>query len=96
MREVVLRKSSNPDKKYDAFVEGKKVSFGAKGYSDFTQHKDNERKQRYLDRHRKNENWNDITTAGSFSRWILWNKPTLKESIKSMESKFNIDIKFKK
>ena len=96
MREVVLKKSSNPDKKYDAFVEGKKVSFGAKGYSDFTQHKDNERKQRYLDRHHKNENWNDLTTAGAWSKNLLWNKPTLKESIKSMESKFNIDIKYKK
>ena len=96
MREVILKKSSNPDKKYDAFVEGKKVSFGAKGYSDFTQHKDNERKQRYIDRHRKNENWNDLKTAGAWSKGILWNKPTLKESIKSMESKFNIDIKYKK
>ena len=36
MREVVLKKSSNPNKKYDAYVEGKKVSFGATGYSDFT------------------------------------------------------------
>ena len=44
MKEVILKKSSNPDKKYDAFVEGKKVSFGASGYSDFTQHKDSERK----------------------------------------------------
>ena len=95
MREIVLKKSSNPDKKYDAFVEGKKDSFGAKGYSDFTQHKDNERKQRYIDRHRKNENWNDLKTAGAWSKGILWNKPTLKESIKSMESKFNIDFKYK-
>ena len=29
MREVVLKKSSNPKKKYDAYVQGKKVSFGA-------------------------------------------------------------------
>ena len=59
MREVILKKSTNNEKKYDAYVEGNKVSFGAKGYSDFTQHKDEERKQRYIDRHRKNENWND-------------------------------------
>ena len=43
-KEVIFKKSSNPDKKYDAFVEGKKVSFGASGYSDFTQHKDKDRK----------------------------------------------------
>ena len=53
MREVILKKSTNDNKKYDANVEGKKVSFGAKGYSDFTQHKDTERKQRYIDRHKK-------------------------------------------
>lgn len=39
MKEVVLQKSSNIDKKYDAYVEGKKVSFGASGYSDFTRRK---------------------------------------------------------
>jgi len=96
MREILFKKSTNNDEKYDAYVEGKKVSFGARGYSDFTQHKDVERKQRYIDRHKKNENWNDIKTAGAWSKGILWNKPTIRESIASMEKKFNIDIKFKK
>ena len=95
MKEVILKKSTNDYKKYDAYVEGKKVSFGAKGYSDFTQHKDEDRKKRYIDRHKKNENWNDLTTAGAWSKGILWNKPTIRESIKSMENKFNINIKYK-
>ena len=96
MREVILQKSSNPKKKYDAYIEGKKVSFGATGYSDFTQHKDEERKQRDIARHKVNQNWNDLTTAGAWSKGILWNKPTITDSIKSMEGKFNIDIKYKK
>lgn len=96
MREVILRKSTNPKKKYDAYVEGKKASFGATGYSGFTQHKDEERKQRYIDRHKKNENWSDITTAGSLSKHLLWKRPTLKESITATEKKFNLDIKYKK
>eukprot|EP00438_Fugacium_kawagutii_P025784 Skav230065 [mRNA] locus=scaffold1221:164443:164736:- [translate_table: standard] len=95
-KEVVLKKSTNSNKKYDAIVEGKKVSFGQKNASDYTQHKDPERKQRYIDRHRKNENWNDLKTAGAWSKNLLWNKPTISESIKSMENKFNIDIKLKK
>ena len=37
----------------------KTTHFGAKGMSDYTIHKDDERKQRYLDRHKSNENWND-------------------------------------
>lgn len=55
-----------------------------------------ERKQRYIDRHKKNEKWNDLKTAGAWSKHLLWNKPTLSASIKDMESKFNIDIKYKK
>ena len=96
MRQVILQKSNDPKKKYDAIIDNNKVSFGARGFSDFTQHKDIERKQRYIDRHRKNENWNDLKTAGAWSKGILWNKPTMRESIASMEKKFNIDIKFKK
>ena len=97
MKEVILKKSTNDNKKYDAYVEGKKVSFGAKGYSDFTQHKDEERKRNYIARHGSgNQNWNDLTTAGAWSKWLLWNKPTIRESIKSMENKFNINIKYKK
>ena len=96
MREVILKKSTNDDKKYDAYVEGKKVSFGDRNYSDFTQHKDEERKRNYISRHGSgNQNWNDLTTAGAWSRWLLWNKPTIRESIKSMEQKFNINIKYK-
>ena len=37
------------------------------------------------------QDWNDLTAAGAWSKKLLWNKPTLRESIKSMESKFNID-----
>ena len=96
MRKVILKKSTNNDKKYDAYVEGKKVSFGARGFSDFTQHKDEERKQRYIHRHKKNENCNDLKTAGAWSKGILWNKPTIRESIASMEKKFNIDIKYQR
>ena len=96
MREVILKPSSNPKKKYDAYVEGKKVSFGATGYSDFTQHKDEDRKKNYIARHRPNQNWNDLTTAGAWSRWLTWEKKTIPEAIKNMERKFNIDIKYKK
>ena len=95
MKEVILKKSSNPDKKkYDAIVEGKKVSFGATGYSDFTKHKDEERKKNYIARHQVNQNWNDLKTAGAWSKHLLWNKATISASIKDMEKKFNIDIKF--
>ena len=95
MKQIILQKSSNKDKKYDAIVEGKKVSFGATGYSDFTQHKDEERKKNYIARHKPNQNWNDLKTAGAWSRWLTWNKPTISASIKDMERRFSVDIKKK-
>ena len=56
--EVVITKSKKPDKKYDARIDGTKtVSFGQKGASDFTKHKNTDRKDRYIDRHKKNEDW---------------------------------------
>jgi regulator of PEP synthase PpsR (kinase-PPPase family) len=66
------------------------VHFGQAGASDFTQHKDEERKKRYLDRHRTREDWNNPLTAGSLSRWILWNLPTLKDSISNFKKRFKL------
>ena len=55
---VVIRKSSKADKKYEAVIDGRTtVSFGAKGYSDFTLHQDPERKQRYIQSHQNSEDW---------------------------------------
>ena len=74
--------------------EGKIIHFGASGYSDYTIHKDNARKDKYIMRHIKNENWNDLNTPGCWSRFVLWNQTTIKKSIKDMENRFNIDIEF--
>ena len=93
---VEIKPSTQKDKKLMAIFyddDGKKkktTHFGAKGMSDFTIHKDKERKERYLDRHRKRENWDSFMTAGSLSRWILWNKPTLKASISDYKKRFNL------
>ena len=39
MTEIIISKSKNPDKKYDARIDGKKtVSFGSAQHSDFTKH----------------------------------------------------------
>jgi hypothetical protein len=97
MTEIIITKSANKNKKYDARIDGKKtISFGSAGMSDYRIHKDDERKQRYLDRHKKNENWSDPKTAGFMSRWLLWNKPTLTESIKDTNNRFkDINIKYK-
>ena len=89
--EIIIKKSSKSDKKLDAVIDGNKtVSFGAKGYSDYTLHKDPERKERYISRHKKNEDWtkSGIKTPGFYAKHVLWNKPTLKGSVDDMNKKF--------
>ena len=68
----------------------KVVSFGSKNASDYTIHKDDKRKNLYLLRHEKNEDWNNPITPGALSRWILWNKKTLKASIDDFKKRFNL------
>ena len=94
MKRVVIKKSTNSAKKYMAifYQDDKKIKtthFGAAGMSDYTKHKNKSRKQRYMNRHRTRENWNNPMSAGALSRWILWNKPTLKASISDYKRKFN-------
>jgi hypothetical protein len=93
---VVFKKSTNPNKKYMAifYDDTKKVKtthFGAAGMSDYTKHRDKARKQRYLNRHQANENWADYKSAGSLSRYILWNKPTLKASKEDYKRRFRLE-----
>ena len=57
--------------------------------SDYTKHKDKARKQRYMNRHKSREDWSKPMSAGSLSRYILWNKPTLKASISDYKKRFN-------
>ena len=89
---VTIRPSQNPQKKYDAVLEepgirAKKVSFGQAGAEDFTMHKDEERKRRYLARHR-GEQWDNPLTAGFWSVRLLWNKPTLVASARDIQRQF--------
>ena len=92
----ILFHSNKPNKKYAAvYIKNnklKEIHFGDSRYEDYTQHKDPVRKQRYINRHKKHEDWSNPFTAGFWSRWLLWNKPTLDASIEDIEKRFNIDI----
>ena len=94
MTTVILSKSPKSDKKYMVQVDGKTVHFGAKGYEDYTMHKDIGRYYNYISRHHARENWGKtgIKTAGFWSRWILWSEPTIDKAIKNTEKRFNIKI----
>ena len=94
--EIIIKKSTNINKKFDAVIDGKKtVSFGASGYSDYTKHKDPKRRENYISRHSK-EDWSksNVASPAWMSRFILWEKPTLKGAIDNANEKYK-DIKFK-
>ena len=72
----------------------KTIRFGASGSPDFTTHKDPSRKERYLARHNKRENWDNPLTAGALSRWILWNEESLIDSVNDYSKRFGFKFKF--
>jgi len=95
MKLISIKPSTKPEKKYMATFETdagrtKTTHFGAAGMSDYTKNKDPERKALYLARHKANENWNDPTSAGALSRYVLWNKTSLRDSISDFKSKFKL------
>ncbi len=92
---MLVKKSPNVNKKFRViFDNGTHVDFGARGYSDYTIHKDPERKRRYIIRHQRRENWNNPKTAGYWSRWFLWERPSITESKKYIERKLHRKIKW--
>jgi hypothetical protein len=89
---VQFYKASDGIHKYIAVFDNpyQEIKFGAEGFTDYTQTHDLKRKRAYLARHRKREDWNNPRTAGALSRWILWNKLTLEDSIDYYIKKFNM------
>ena len=94
---IIIKPSHLPDKKFDAIINNKKtIPFGARGMSDYTKHKDKDRKNRYLERH-KNDNYKNPLYPSFYSNNLLWSKPTLKKAIQDTNRRYkNINIKLKR
>jgi hypothetical protein len=95
MKKVILLKSPKKEKKFRVvFSDGKHIDFGQVGYSDYTIHKDPKRMRRYLVRHSHREQWGlkGVHTAGFWSRWLLWSKPSLEEAKVLVQKRFNLKI----
>lgn len=92
---VKISKSTKPEKKLMAVFQldngrSRTTHFGSAGMADYTKTKNKEQRERYLNRHRKRENWNAPMTAGALSRWILWNKETKAASISAYKNRFKL------
>jgi len=102
--EVIIKLSDRPDKRYMAvfYDKNNKIKTTHFGYavtegnikkygSTYIDHKNDELKGNYIARHKVNEDFSDYMSAGSLSRYILWNKKTLRESIADYKRRFKLD-----
>jgi len=102
---MLLNKSKRTNKRYVVKDEKRTIHFGDDRYRNFILMNDrnskyyepnpDERqriKANYRNRH-KGDNLENPFSAGALSYYLLWNRPTLRASIKDYESKFNIKIK---
>lgn len=78
----------------------KSIKFGSNGMMDYILYNKEEgkkvadkHKRLYLARHKKREDWtkSGVDTAGWWSRWLLWSKPSLEESLNHLIKKFNLN-----
>ena len=93
----ILKKSDKRNKKFMIIMDDMKHYFGQAGAKDFTLHEPqvrDSRKRAYIQRHKSREDWNKsgIHTPAFWAKNLLWNKPTIEESIKDIEKKFKIKI----
>ena len=95
-----IEKGTAKNKKWKAvfshYVDGKlkiikTVQFGAEGMSDYTIHKDKERRAAYRKRHQKDLQKGDYMSAGWLAMSLLWGASTnLDKNIKAYKRKYNL------
>jgi len=94
---ISLKKANDGKHKYIVTIlnkitgREKNIKFGSFGAEDYTVHKNIKQKTNYEARHIVREDWTDPTTAGFWSKWILWNKLTIDDSLKSTIKQFKLD-----
>jgi hypothetical protein len=88
---MIIKPSTRKDKRFMAtFNNGKTIHFGLRGGQTFIDHGDKIKRENYINRHKKNENWTKVN-AGSLSRFLLWGDyTTLEQNHNVYMKKFNI------
>ena len=97
MVKMVVSKGTAKNKKLKAEFfddKGKKIKvsqFGDSRYSDYLQHKDKERRERYRKRHSTYLKGRDYTSPAYLSYYLLWGESSsLRSNINSYKKRFNL------
>jgi|MEHZ01.4.fsa_nt_MEHZ011191826.1_1 hypothetical protein len=93
MKEYILKNSTNKGKRYVIVMDNMNHHFGSDVGKTYIDGRTDKEKNAWEARHKGNKNYNDIHASIFWSKNLLWNKKSLKESIKSLEKKLNIKIK---
>ena len=93
--EATLTDSTRDGKRYMIKFRGKTIHFGSSEHDSYPFHKDKERKARYIQRHRKREDWtrSGMGTPGFFAKHVLWNEPTIQGSLQSLRRNFGLNVR---
>jgi len=88
---MIIKPSTRKDKRFMAtFNNGKTIHFGLRGGQTYIDHGDKIKRENYINRHKKNEDWTKVN-AGSLSRFLLWGDyTTLEQNHNVYMKKFNI------
>ena len=69
----------------------RRTPFGARGYEDYTMHKDKDRREKYRVRHARDLRTGDPTRAGFLSYYILWGDTTdLRRAVQKYRTRFGM------
>jgi hypothetical protein len=89
-----IQEINEKNKRYKAyFTNGKTTKFGQSNpkQGTFIDHGDKTLRKKYIKRHLRDLDTDDYTRAGYLSLFLLWDKPTLKESITAYNKRIKND-----
>jgi hypothetical protein len=90
----VLFESDRKNKKWTIITPNMKtIHFGQLGAEDYTQHNDEKRRRLYIARHKPREDWNNPNTAGFWSRFLLWEKPSIHQALYYIRNTLGVDVR---
>lgn len=93
---ALLTKLKNDKHKYKVLlideIGHRQIKFGAEGYPDYTIGASDSQKKSYINRHKAREDWSNPYSKGFWSKHVLWNMPTIEQSLKKITKDFGINV----
>jgi hypothetical protein len=88
----ILKKSNNKGKRFEIIMKDHSHHFASDVGKTFIDHKDKKKKSAWIQRHKKDKNYNSKHSGIFHSKELLWSEPTLDKAIKRYEDKYDVNI----